>query len=355
MGVLQGDPLPNVTQTETKTTEAPKYFTDYLSGLSGAGNSALYKPGTYNATTGTGELKTGNDLVAGYDPMQTTGYGQFENAAGSYKGALDDATKNLSAGSGVSATDIQNFMNPYTTNVVDEMARLSQQNVQRNLLPSMKAGFVGTGGLGSQRYANAFGQSMADVQSDLTGKQYGALSAGYKDALQAAFQDAALQQKAAQLGIDLGAKTQELGLAGARALTTAGAEKQAYEQAKLDAPLKQASNVAALMRGYQVPTKETQTFVGPKAGLYQKSPLEYVMGIGSLLGSAKQGTLLDKLGSELTKKLFNPSGSVDPSAGGGSVQEGVLSGLDFDPESPLPDWLAGNDGADDYSWLTDYE
>jgi hypothetical protein len=45
---------------------------------------------------------------------------------------------------------------PYQTGVLDELDRLSAQNVQRNLLPGLKAGFVGAGGaggLGSQRYA----------------------------------------------------------------------------------------------------------------------------------------------------------------------------------------------------------
>lgn len=357
MGILQGDPLPDVTQTTTQTTEAPKYYTDYLSGLSDASKNALYKPGTVDPTTGIGTAKTGADLVAGYDPLQTAGYGQFESAAGSYKPGLEDAGKYLTQGSGVSAEDINKFMNPYTTNVVDEMARLSQQNVQRNILPSMKAGFVGTGGLGSQRYANAFGQSMSDVQSDLTGKQYGALSAGYKDALSAAMQEAGLQQRAAQLGIDLGAKTQELGLTGANALTKAGAEKQAYQQSILDAPLKQASNAAALMRGYQVPTNQTQRFVGPKEGLYQKSPLEYVAGLGTLLASAKEGSLLEKMGSKILGKYFskqaaNGGGGAGGGSGGGGSGGGSGGGEEgdyrADDEYNYPIF-------DDYSWLTEYE
>jgi hypothetical protein len=354
--VTQGDPLPNVTQTTTSATQAPGYFTNYLSGLAQSGQSAMYQPGTINPATGTGTLKTGTDLVAGYDPMQNSGYGQFESAAGAYKPGLQTAQQNLGQGAGISDADVNKFMNPYTQNVVDEMARLSQQNVQRNLLPTMKAGFVGSGALGSSRYANALGQSMADIQSNLTGQQYGALSSGYKQALDAAMQEAGLQQKAAALGGDLAGQEQALGLTGAGALTKAGGERQAYQQSVLDAPLKQASNAAALMRGYQVPVTTTETFVGPKAGLYQTSPLSTVMGIGSLLGAAKQGTLLDKLGSEAVKKLFGGS-SVNTSGGAGSTQEGVLSGIDYVPESPYPDWLSGNDGIlpDDYSWLTDYE
>jgi hypothetical protein len=312
MAFLQGDPLPDIKQTTSTTTEAPGYFTNYLSGLAQSGQSSMYQPGTFDPTTGTGTLKTGQELVAGYDPLQTSGYGQFESAAGAYKPGLEAAKTTLGAGTDISSADINKFMNPYTQNVTDEMARLSQQNLQRNLLPTMKAGFVGSGALGSQRYANALGQSMADVQSNLTGQQYGALSAGYKQALDAAIQEAGLQQKSAGLGADMAAQEQALGLTGAQSLAKAGAERQAYQQSVLDAPLKQASNAAALMRGYQVPVKTTEQFVGPKAGSYAMSPLQSILGVGSLLGAAKQGSLLDSLGQGVVDKLFS-GGSSDSS------------------------------------------
>ena len=144
---------------------------------------------------------------------------------------------------------IQALMNPYTSNVVDEMGRLTQQNVQRNLLPTMKAGFVGTGGLGSQRYAGALGQSMADIQANLTGQQYGALSQGYTQAEKAALDEASLRNQTAQTQGKLSDIAQTQALTGAGALTKAGAERQAYEQSLLDQPLKTASNVTGLKIG----------------------------------------------------------------------------------------------------------
>lgn len=299
----QGAPLPDITQTTTKTTEAPQYYTDYLGGLAQAGQEAMYKPGTYDATTGTGTLKTGEDLIAAYDPLQTKGYGNIETAADAYKTGLTDAESTAKLATGVSASDIQNFMNPYTANVVNEMGRLSQQNVQRNLLPGLKAGFVGSGDLGSSRYAGALGQSMADIQRNLTGQQYGALSEGYKTALDAALKEQQTQIAAAKEQADLAAQAQTLGLAGAEAMTKAGAEKQAYEQAKIEAPLKTASNVAKLMAGQQVPLSTTEKFVGPKAGLYQTSPLANVLSVGSVLAAAKEGTSLNKIIEDISTGL----------------------------------------------------
>jgi hypothetical protein len=269
--IFQGKVAPDVNTTKTSATTAPQFFTDYLSGIAGAGATALNRPA--------------DQLVAPLTDLQTKGYGAIPTAADAYKPQLTTAEQTAANASGVSSQDINRFMNPYTTNVVDEMARLQNQNIQRNLMPQLKAGFVGTGGLGSQRYANALGQTAADWQSNLTGQQYGALSSGYKSALDAALAEAQLQNQVAQTQGNLAGKEQELGLTGAGAMTKAGAEQQSFNQAKIDAPLKNATNAAALMRGYQVPTSVTETYRGPMAGVYSASPLSQITGLGALIGS----------------------------------------------------------------------
>jgi hypothetical protein len=153
----------------------------------------------------------------------------------------------------------------------------------------MKAGFVGQGGLGSQRYAGALGQTMAEMQSNLTGQQYGALSKGYSDALKASLDELQLQNEAARTQTGLAEKAQSLGLTEAGALTKAGAERQAFEQAKLDYPLKTALEAAGLMRGMQVPTTQTETRTGPLPGAYETSDLANVLGILTALGSIRTG------------------------------------------------------------------
>lgn len=294
MALTQGAPLPDIKETTTATTAAPDYYTSYLTGLSQAGKTAL------GTTAGAG--------IAPLDVLQTQGYAAVPAAAKAYQPGLTTAEETAKSAAGITGADIENFINPYTKNVVDEMARLSQQNVQRSLLPTLKAGFVGTGGLGGQRYAGALGQALGDVQSALTGQQYGALAAGYKDALQAAINEAQLQNQVAQTQGQLAGKEQELGLVGAGALTKAGAEQQAFEQSKLDYPLKQATNVSNLLRGFTMPTTQTTTFVGPRAGLYQKSPLEVATGLMSLLGAASTGTAADRMAS-IWNKMFGGSDS----------------------------------------------
>jgi hypothetical protein len=315
--------------------------------------------------------RTGAESVAGYDPLQVQGYGALPTAATSYQPGLTAAQQTAAtAAQGITPERIQALMNPYTSNVVDEMARLSQQNLQRNLLPTMKAGFVGTGGLGSQRYANALGQSMADIQAGLTGQQYGALSKGYSDALKGALDEAQLQNLTARTQGELAKTEQDLALTGAGALTKAGAERQAYEQSILDAPMKTAKAASDLMRGYTVPLESTKTYVGPRPrDYYQQSDLTKAGSLLSFLGAAYPGF------ANFASRFPGSSGpsGIDAFLGGQSNYLDLGGGLNIsvdrngvptiggalgaDWQSPsneelLQQWGFGNTG--EWGWGTDY-
>jgi len=292
MAFTQGDPLPDVTKTTTTVQNAPSWYTDTAKALGTAATTNM--------------ARTGAQSVAGLDPLQTKGYGQIETAAGSYIPGLDNATATANqAAQGINYGQIQDYMDPYRMNVVNEMARLGNQNFQRNIMPGLTGQFVGTGAMGGQRYANAMGQSAADFQSDLIGKQYGALSAAYKDAVNAAKAQSELQNQAALTQGKLAGQEQELGLTGAGALTKAGGELQKYQQSILDAPALNAKNASDLLRGYTLPTDQTVKFVGPDAGSYGSSDLSQILGIGSMLGGIKTGNSMDqllaKVGTEIGK------------------------------------------------------
>lgn len=321
MSITQGRALPDVTVTTTKADTAPDYYTKYLQGLAGVGTSYTGAPAGADGTGGI-LAKTAAEGIAGYDPLQTSGYGMLENRAGLYSDYLKDADVTAgTAAAGLDPSRIAKLMDPYQKNVVDEMTRLSQQNIQRNVLPSLKAGFVGGGNLGSQRYAGALGQTLAEMQSNLTGQQYGALSKGYSEAMRAALDELGIQNQAARTQMDLGKTAQELGLTEAGALTKAGAEKQLYEQSKLDYPLKTAQTVSGLMRGLQVPMTQGETRVGPLAGAYETSDLSNVLGILSVLGAMKQGSSGDQLlnwAAGGLRGLFRDLANA-PSTGGGTA------------------------------------
>jgi len=284
--------------------------------------------------------KTAATGLAAQDPYQTQGYKDTSSAADAYKTGLSNATSTASsAATAMNPAGIQQFMNPYIQNVVNEQARLANQNFQRNVLPGLSGSFAGTGGLGSQRYASALGQAGADFQANLTGQQNKSLADAYKSALEAASNQGQLQNQVAQTQGTLAGKEQELGLKGASALTAAGSAQQQYEQAKLDYPMTNAINSLKFLTGLPVPT--TKTVVGPgTAGQYSQSPFNQLIGIGSLVGATAAGGgagATGATGSNL-RNLWNfirgpqSTFTLDPSEyTGGSNQAGTP--LYFDRET----------------------
>jgi hypothetical protein len=348
MGITAGTPLPDITEKTTKAQTAPQYYTDYLSGLSQAGLGAIYTSGVDAAGKPILKPKTGAELVAGLDPLQQAAFAGTPAAAAQYKPALASAMETAAGvAGGISPERIQNLMSPYTTNVVNEMARLQQENLQRSLLPTLKAGFVGTGGLGGERYATALGQMGADVQRNLLGAQAGALEKGYGSALQAAIQEMGEQTKAAQVQQNIAKAQQELGLGEMGALQKAGAARQEYEQARLDAPLRIAKQVSELMSGKTIPLSSAETFTGPRAGAYAPSDLSSILGVMTTLGAIKAGSPGAKLtqsGIDFLKGIFGstsktPATGETGATGGNDTTGGTASGIDIGGMT-AEDWKA---------------
>jgi hypothetical protein len=344
--IFQGGALPDVKTTTSTSSAAPSYYTDYMSALSKAGTQQLGLPSS--------------QLVAGFSPLQQQAFAQLPNVAGSYKPTLTAAMNTASQGAaGITPEGVQNMLNPYTSNVVDEMARLTNKNVSRGIIPQLKGAFVGSGGLGGQRYANATGQTLEDIQTNLTGQQQGALSSGYSQALQAALANAQQKTQAAQTQGQLAKAQQDLGLAGINAQLGAGAQQQALEQARINAPLQNAMNASALMRGYNVPMSTTETFLGPKAGVYAQSPLAQIAGTSGLIGALFGGQGPNKTGQsiaggglewllgKLPPNLFG--GGSGGGYGGGAISYPVYGGDRNYPVTDLPPISVdyGNDETDD--------
>jgi hypothetical protein len=271
--IFEGQPLPDITTTVKDT--APSWFNNPVTSASDIATEQMKK----TAATG----------LAAQDPYQLQGYKDTSTAAGSYIPGLTAAQQTATnAGSAMNPAGIQQFMNPYINSVTNEQARLANQNFQRNVLPMLGGQFVGTGGLGSQRFANALGQTGAEFQSALTGQQNKSLADAYQSALTGAYNQGNLQNQVAQTQGSLAGKEQQLGLTGASALTQAGAGQQAYEQSKLDYPLTNALNSVKVLSN--LPVQTTRTTVGPGTqGQYGQSPLNQTIGLSSLLGAIATG------------------------------------------------------------------
>ena len=301
MDLFQGD-APTPVELESSTVQsAPQYLTDYLTQLASAGTQALGTP-TYD-TKGKITGVTPSTSASLITPMSALQQGAYIGAGGtptynaqgqiigytgspltSYTGALTNAASAF-ARQPVTSEDITRFLNPYEQSVVDEMAKQSAINYQRNVLPSLKAGFVGQGNLGSRRYSNVLGQTAADIQSNLLAQQAKARSQGYETALEAALKEAGYDVQAGTGLSSLGRIEQEAAEEAYETLARLGSQQTAYEQSKIEAPLTRAANVAELMRGYAYPTS-TESKAESFPPMYNKSPLEQITGLGSLIGAA---------------------------------------------------------------------
>jgi hypothetical protein len=293
--LFQGDAPPNVETNRTTATTAPQYLTNYLTDLAAAGQTALAKPA--------------DSLVAPLSNLQTSAIAAAPTDLTRYQTPLNSALTAAQAGTDVSQADISKFYNPYENAVVGGMATQSASNVQRNLMPQLKAGFVGSGGLGGQRYANALGQTMGDVNTSLLQEQNKSRQAGYQSALDAALREMAGQTSAANAMTNLGQVEQQAATTGLKSRMDMGAIEQAQKQAEINAPLTNATNVAALLRGYTYPTTVSEKYLGP-AQSYGPSILSQIGGLGGLLASGvnnKNTGWLDKLGDWVGKNFATGS------------------------------------------------
>lgn len=288
MSLLQGDPLPSIRTTKDIVTTGPDWYTQYLQDLA--------KPG--QALMG----QTGEQLVAPMSTLQTKALELAPTALTGYTDLMRKAGVTAEeAAKGITPEMIGTYMSPYLTGFTDssgttrpgllqEMERLQQQNLQRNLLPTLRGAFAGTGGFGSQRMAGALGQLGADVQANLLGQQTSALQQAYGKALDTAAQQAGLtrqgalaQQSVATADLDAATKALEeaYGL---------GGKEQQFRQSQILAPVAAAKSAADVYSNIKVPSTVSETALGPIPGAYSTSPLAQIAGLGSLFASGAGGT-----------------------------------------------------------------
>jgi hypothetical protein len=266
-GLFQGDPLPAITKTTEAQQTAPEFYTNYLQDIANLGQNAVQQGG-----------------IAGFSPLQQQAFQMAPDVAFAGAGSMGAASQLLGEAGATTVPDvIADYMNPYTGAVVDEMGRLTQRNVQENILPNLGAAAVGSGQFGSRRQQQVTGNALRDIQADLMGKQMQALQQGYTTAGTQAQTDLSRALNAGQAFENLGQAQQGMGIAGLKTMSDFGAQQQAQGQKLLDYPMAQTQQFAKLMQGYQMPMGTTTQSTGSEG--YSNSPLSQIAGLGSLVAS----------------------------------------------------------------------
>jgi len=316
--------------SQTQATQAPSYYTDYLSNIATKGAAQI------DPTTGAQYI--------GEQPLQTTAFTNVEDAAANYKDTLLDAGTTL--GSAVSATSplssaqtylaagakdpasqVANYINPYTTSVLNQIGNLGQRNIMQNLAPQATSGAVGAGQFGSKRGAEVLGQTIQNANRDILASQTSSAEKAYQNALDTAIKQNQVnaqlgstagtlasqgQQNLTQAGAQQGqlaSTNQALNLAEINALATLGEQQRTLKQNKELFPLSNLSTLSGMLRGYNVPTT-TQTTA-------EMSPLSALAGIGSGAAGLFSGTGTGGTGPS----LFD---NIKKSLGTGALQDTIF-------------------------------
>lgn len=361
---FQGSSLPLVTSAQTNQTTAPSFYLDYLNNLAQqgtnanpqfAGPSPLQTQGFDLAASTPGAWKPAMNMGMGYlgqvnnyDPTQAAS-GALTSALG--KDAMGAANPYLTSAANPAYNTVGNYMSPYINDVVNSIGTLGEQNILQNVAPQATAGVVGAGQFGSQRGAQALGQTLNNASQAITGQQATALNTGYQQAMTQAQNGANLQGQLGQIAGNLtNAQQQNLGTIGqiqgnltsqeqqnlinaantggnlasqtgalswndVTGLLNAGSQQQQLSQAAQMFPLTAATAQSQLLRGYQIPTSTTSSLTAPgtqnTSGL---SPLQTVSGLAALLNSGKN--------------LFSGSGS-SPIDYNTTSNAGSVNGADY--------------------------
>ena len=266
-----------------------------------------------------------------YNPSADTQASQSmaEQNVGSWQPSLNAASALTmdAAGNPVSATgvnfnqlgssDINQYMNPYTQNVIGGLESASNQNLMTNILPNIQSQFTSAGQTASPQQASAEGTAIYNAESALNPAIANALQTGYSGALSTAQQqqqaglstqqfnsqqglqagefNTGVQQAAgAQLG-QLGALGQQLGAADVSSVGAAGSAQDAYQQANINTAMQNYQNqqqwpyqnlqfASNIVQGLQAPTT-TQTVGTTYPSTTGASPVAAALGTAAAANS----------------------------------------------------------------------
>ena len=273
--LFQGSPQ-TATSYTTSTSETPKWMQDAIY------NQINWAQGVANTPYQPYTLPT----VASASPLQEKAYSAIEANQGAWKPALSQAQTGLSGLAGTtSVANIGAYMNPYTQNVTDQIAKLGARKLSENLLPGVSDAFVRAGQFGGSRMGEFGSRALRDTQEAILGQQAGALQQGYGQALGASQADLSRQQGALGQMAQMAQAGQQMSTADAAALEAAGRAQQAQKQAELTAaqqqwqqeqlyPKQQLDWLSTQVRGMAPITPQTTTQSGTTTGAtYTASPL----------------------------------------------------------------------------------
>lgn len=165
-----------------------------------AGNLAARSAGTpyFQAALMDSSLTRASPMLAAGANTDAAGAANPLVSQGVNASSAGAANPYLTAGTTGFTANAADYMSPYTSGVVDEIARRGTRNLTENLLPAVNQTFTGAGQFGSSRNSDFNARAVRDANESILGQQAQALESGYKTAADIYGQDAARQLQAGQ-------------------------------------------------------------------------------------------------------------------------------------------------------------
>lgn len=288
--LFSGQPVPPQPTGSDTQTNFPLWQQSYVANLANAATNLASSP--YTPFSG--------PTVAAPSAQTTQAEQLAGQNVGNWQPALNQAMSfEQQAGTPTTASDINQFMNPYMSQVIGGLTSAANTNFFQNQLPGIQSNFVSAGQSRSPQEMQATNNALYQNNQALDQSIAGALGTGYQGALNANFAQKGLQQSAGATSGQLGALTGQLGAQDVGQLAASGATQDQNAQANLNAaqnqfyaqqqwPYQNLAYASNILRGQNIPTN-TQT-VGQQYNpgqAYTASPLASF--VGTTLGSSAAG------------------------------------------------------------------
>ena len=293
--LFAGEPL-QAPSYATTTTDVPKWLQDYTVDLFSQ----------QRAVSGTPFQPYALPRIADVTAPTTAAQNLITSSSGAYQPTVQNAISGTQGLAGATSVgNINAYMNPYTQNVTDQIAKLGARNLSENLLPQVSDQFIRAGQFGSSGMGTFGNRALRDTQEAILANQTSALNTGYTQALGASQADLSRQQGALAQTADLAKIQQGLTTADAAALESVGASQQAQQQKGLDVayqdflrqqgyPQEQINNMSATLRGLPATATPTTKSAAETSTTFTPSPLSQIASAFSTykgLTSAKGGLI----------------------------------------------------------------
>jgi hypothetical protein len=335
---------PTQQQAFAQTGQAAGAYQPALDAATQATQGAMAAPGAL----ATAQPFIGQATALNPSAVAASDFGAARNLTGQAAGVdiTGAAQPYLTQAGQTSVANINQYMNPYTEQVVNRIGELGARNLRENIMPDIEGRYIAAGqlGFGGRQPGSAAPSGMLtdtarairDTSADILGKQTEALRAGYGEALGASSTDLSRMGTLASTAGNL-SEAQQRGALGAaqqlQSLGTAGAGLT-QEQQRL---LAQVGQTAGGFAGQDI----TRNLTGAQqlAGLGETAQTLGLRGAGALgeVGAAQQsqaqknldiayGDFLRQQGypQEQINSMLQTFGGVKAGVPGASKEEGIV-------------------------------